>query len=60
MQEPYIRGLFDWMVEGHDQYAHVFTHLQASSAAGDKYVCSQPAVPWHVNKSYDELLSAYS
>jgi hypothetical protein len=55
MQEPYIRGLFDWMVEGHDQYAHVFTHHQASSARGNKYVCSQPAVPWHVNKSYDEL-----
>jgi hypothetical protein len=57
MQEPYIRGLFDWMVEGHDQYAHVFTHHQASSAGGNKYVCSQPAVPWHVNKSYDELLN---
>ena len=43
------------MVEGHEQYAHVFTHYPVHKAAGSKYICCQPAVPWHVNKSYDEL-----
>lgn len=55
MQEPYIRGVFDWLVEGHDQYAHVFTHHPGIKAVGKKYIRCQPAVPWHVNKSYDEL-----
>jgi len=55
MQEPYVRGVFDWMIEGHEQYAHLFTHHLINKAAGSKYICCQPAVPWHVNKSYDEL-----
>jgi hypothetical protein len=54
MQEPYVKGVFDWMVEGHDQYAHVFTHYPVHNA-GDKYIRCHPAVPWHVKKSYDEL-----
>lgn len=55
MQEPYIPGVFDWMVEGHDQYHHVFTHHPKDKTAGNKYIRCHPAVPWHVNKSYDEL-----
>lgn len=54
MQEPYIPGVFGWMVKGHDQYAHVFTHHPVDKT-GDKYIRCHPAVPWHVNKSYDEL-----
>lgn len=57
MQEPYIPGVFDWMVEDHDQYKHVFTHHPGNKAAGGKYIRCHPAVPWHVNKSYDELKS---
>lgn len=56
MQEPYIAGVFDWMVEGHDQYAHVFSHhLPQSGRKGGKYVRCQPALPWHVNRNYEEL-----
>ena len=55
MQEPYIRGLFDWMVEGHIQYKHVFTHHPPATLKRGKYIRCQPAVPWHVSKSYDEL-----
>lgn len=55
MQEPYVRSVFDWMVEGHDQYAHVFTHHLDKKIAGEKYIRCQPTVPWHVNKSYGEL-----
>lgn len=55
MQEPYVCGFFEWMVEGHDQYKHVFTHHLKHKTAKNKYIRCQPAVPWHVNKSYDEL-----
>lgn len=55
MQEPYVRGVFDWMVEGHGQYAHVFTHYPPKNNRPNKYVRCQPALPWHVNRSYAEL-----
>ena len=55
MQEPYVRDVFDWMVEGHGQYAHVFTHYPPKNNRPNKYVRCQPALPWHVNRSYDEL-----
>ena len=56
MQEPYIPGLFDWMVEGHEPYARVFTHRVPSP--DPKYVPSQPALPWLIGLSYDDLVSA--
>ncbi len=56
MQEPYIPQLYDWMTEGHECYARVFTHAIPSS--NPKYVRSQPAGPWCVGLSYDELRAA--
>src|SRR5260221_5253795 len=50
MQEPYLPGLFDWMVEGHDSFARVFTHHVPSS--NPKYVRSYPLLPWHVERTY--------
>lgn len=55
MQEPYIEDVFDWMLEGHGQYARVFTHHPPRRDRLGKYTRSHPALPWHVNKSYDEL-----
>ncbi len=55
MQEPYVRGVFDWIVEGHEQYRHVFTHHLKRRTERKRYIPCQPALPWHVNKSYDEL-----
>lgn len=55
MQEPYVAGVFDWMLEGHKQYTHVFTHHPCHGTKSEKYIRCQPALPWHVNKSYDEL-----
>jgi hypothetical protein len=57
MQEPYYRGFTDWVVEKHETYAKVFTH-QRAAYGDDKHVPSQPALPWHVNKTYDELIVA--
>jgi hypothetical protein len=57
MQEPYIKGFSNWMVEGHEYFAKVFTHFLPSH--DPKYVVSHPALPWHVNRSFDELASAW-
>lgn len=55
MQEPYITDVFDWMIEGHGQYAHVFSHHLPQGFREGKYVRCQPALPWHINRTYDEL-----
>lgn len=55
MQEPFQRGHTDWMREGHVFFSKVFTPYPPSRE--NKYVRSQPALPWHVDKTYDELLS---
>ena len=56
MQEPYVPGLYDWLREGHEPYARVFTHL--IPCEDPKYVPSQPALPWGVGLTYDELVAA--
>jgi hypothetical protein len=56
MQEPYIPGLYDWLVEGHEPFARVYTHRPPSGAP--KYIPSHPALPWLVGLSYDELTAA--
>jgi hypothetical protein len=59
MQEPYVKGTFEWMIKGHKNYNRVFTHYitKKMSFRKDKYISSQPALPWHINKTYDELKS---
>lgn len=53
MQEPYARGFTEWMVEQHQAFDRVYSNYIPSS--DPKYVASQPALPWHVNRSFDEL-----
>jgi len=55
MQEPYEKGFSDWMVEGHECFARVLTHHIPSE--DPKYVASHPAIPWHVNRTFDQLIS---
>lgn len=55
MQEPYEKGFSDWVVEGHDLFARVLTHHIPTN--GVKYVASHPAIPWHVNRTFDQLIS---
>lgn len=52
MQEPYISGHSDWIREGHDAFHRVYTHAPLHHP---RYRRSQPAVSWHVNRSFDEL-----
>lgn len=54
MQEPYVPDLYDWMVEGHEAFARLFTHHPPSLAS--KYVKSYPILPWEVGLTYDELI----
>ena len=53
MQEPYVKYLYDWIVEGHESYSKVFTHCPPSN--DQKYIPSQPAIPWHVTRTFDQL-----
>lgn len=53
MQEPYVRGFTDWMVERHRPFSRVLTSHAPDNSR--KYVVSHPAVPWHVNRSFDQL-----
>ncbi len=54
MQEPYLKGHSDWLLEKHDFFAKVFTHYPVS---GPKYITSHPALPWYINKTYDQLVA---
>lgn len=56
MQEPYMKGFTDWMVEKHECFSKVLTHHSPSD--DEKYVPSHPAIPWHINKTFDQLISA--
>jgi hypothetical protein len=53
MQEPYEEGFSDWMVEKHDFFSKVLTHH--IPANDPKYTASHPAIPWHVNRTFDQL-----
>jgi hypothetical protein len=55
LQEPYVPGLHDWMLEGHEGYARVLTHHRPSE--DPRYVRAQPAAQWLVDRSFDELVS---
>lgn len=53
MQEPYVKGFTDWMIERHEAFDRVYTNYSPST--DPKYITSQPALPWHVNRTFDEL-----
>jgi len=56
MQEPYMKGFTDWMVEKHEHFCKIFTHYMPSNDG--KYITSHPAIPWHVKRTFDELISS--
>jgi hypothetical protein len=55
VQEPYQKGMTDWVVERHEPFTRVFTHHPLNTS--QTYHISPPAIPWHVNRTYDELSS---
>jgi len=54
VQEPYQRGLNDWVKERHQYFGKVFTHLPMANSS--KYIPSQTCLPWHIGRTYDELV----
>jgi hypothetical protein len=54
MQEPHAPGVNEWMVRGHDAFDRVFTHH--IPGPHPRYHRSHPGIPWHVNRTFDELV----
>lgn len=55
-QEPYYNRFLPWMKEGHSQFSRIYTHHPPNGNL--RYRTSHPLVPWHVNKTYSQLISA--
>lgn len=55
VQEPYRPGLNDWVKERHQYFGKVFTHLPMANSS--KYIASQTCLPWHIGRTYDELVA---
>jgi len=53
MQETYVWGFAEWMIERHQAFDRVYTNYVPSP--DPKYVISQPALAWFVNRTFDEL-----
>lgn len=53
-QEPYYPDFLPWMRNSHSQFARVYTHHPPCEHV--RYHVSHPLVPWHVGRSYDELV----
>lgn len=58
VQEPYYPGLTDWVIEHHAPFARVYTHHPQANTATTRYFTAPPAIPWYINKDYDELAQA--
>lgn len=52
IQEPPVKE-YDWLEDGFDNFSRVITSKE--QLAGDKYHFDSLALPWHINKTYDEL-----
>ena len=55
MQEPYEAKRFPWVETGHENFGKVFTH-HIFNHDSKKYIATQTCLPWHINKTYDELV----
>jgi hypothetical protein len=54
-QEPYYPDFFPWMRNGHSRYSRVYTHCPPR--LHERYHTAHPLVPWHVGRTYDELVN---
>ena len=53
IQDPHVPGFNDWLVEGYEHFSRIYT--QISCPSDSRHIKSQPALPWYVNRSYEEL-----
>jgi hypothetical protein len=54
-QEPPLQGIHDWIVNKNDAYNKIFTHYIFNK--DEKRIETQTCLPWHINKTYDELVN---
>ncbi|MFZ2161793.1 MAG: glycosyltransferase family 10 [Sideroxyarcus sp.] len=54
MQEPPV-GEYEWLQLGYDKFSRIIT--PDTSLNGPRFVHDSLALPWHINKSYDELVN---
>ena len=57
IQEPDLRRALRWRPTGHIQYGKVFTHYPPKIQLATEYIRSQPALPWHIDRTFDELVA---
>ena len=55
IQEP-PNEFFKFLHRGHPGYARVY--MQDEQLSGPQFILSQPALPWHICRSYDQLVTA--
>lgn len=55
VQEPPIAEQFPWVFDGHGDFSRVFSPIRPFRGSRKKYTLSHGALPWHVDKTYDEL-----
>ena len=53
VQDSYVPYFNDWLVEGYEHFSRIYTQIPHPSDGRD--IQSQPALPWYVNRSYEEL-----
>jgi len=55
IMEPYQKGIYDWVLEGHNQYQRIFTHEIPRFTDSCEYILTPPLIGWFLNCSYSEL-----
>eukprot|EP01028_Stygiella_incarcerata_P012144 TRINITY_DN7303_c0_g1_i3.p1 TRINITY_DN7303_c0_g1~~TRINITY_DN7303_c0_g1_i3.p1 ORF type:complete len:232 (-),score=-73.43 TRINITY_DN7303_c0_g1_i3:13-708(-) len=58
MQEPCIDGINKWVETGHENFERIYTHHIFNNES--KYIPTQTCLPWHVDKTFDELINLKS
>jgi len=49
IQEPYQKGIYDWVLEGHAQYSRVFTHQIPFFSDPAEYILTPPLIGRFLN-----------
>lgn len=53
-QEPYYEDTCDWIIKEKHKFSKIFTHF--IPIKDTKYIQSHPCLPWHIERTYDELV----
>lgn len=53
IQEPYLPGIFPWEVDAPKAFSRIYAPF--GSLYGGRYISSYPMLPWHIDRTFDEL-----